>query len=864
MAGIAAETEKKHIIIDFQHLPHVDVSSEEQQWAKHSIFRVPQQITKRNPEAYHPQTVSIGPYHYGKPHLKAMEEHKKRALRHLLHRMGKPVEEYMAELKKVAKELMDSYEQLDDEWVKDEDGFLQLMLQDGSFFLEFRGRKNGKAGFDTYASNDPIFREMPHFTLTILEDLMMLENQLPGLVLSTIVRVGGGSDQSTELKEAGNGEGHYLRRNRWRLIGNASTTWESKIFNQRPKVRTVTEYHKAGVQFRCTDTFNLADLSFDPITGTLKLPKFFLGPGAESRYLNLVVFERLHVETRHTVSSYLWMFFEFIHSAEDVALLQANGIILTQTSSEAVLDVIRKLSRDINFVPYKLHLPFKAMEELEKCYQYKTNKWNKRFREWRLHLQQTYFRSPWSLISVIAAFILLDLTVTQTLYSALSYYYQQTHKGKSPSIFPLDPMAGIGAETEKKHIIIDFQHLPPVDVSSEEQQWAKHSIFRVPQQIKGNSKAYHPQMVSIGPYHYGKPHLKAMEEHKKRALRHLLHRTGKPVEEYMEELKKVAKELMDSYEQLDDEWVKDEDGFLQLMLQDGSFFLEFRGRKKGKVGFDTYASNDPIFRQMPHFTHTVNEDLMMLENQLPGLVLSTIVRVGGGSDQSPKLKEAGNGEGHYLRRTRWRLIGNASTNWESKIFNQRPKVRTVTEYHKAGVQFRCTNSFDLADLSFDPTTGTLKLPNFFLGPGAESRYLNQVVFERLHVETRHTVSSYLWMFFEFIHSAEDVALLQANGIILMQTSSEAVLDVIRKLSRDINFVPYKLHLPFKAMEELEKCYQYKTNKWNKRFREWRLHLQQTYFRSPWSIISVIAAFILLDLTVTQTLYSALSYYRSNK
>ncbi|KAG9451944.1 hypothetical protein H6P81_004848 [Aristolochia fimbriata] len=384
-----------------------------------SELGTPSDIVKRNTESYHPQTVSIGPYHYGKPHLKAMEEHKNRALRHLLHRTGKPAEEFMAELKKVAKELMDSYEQLDEEWVKDEERFAQLMLQDGSFFLEFRGRKNGKGGFDTYAPNDPIFREMPHLTLTILEDLMMLENQLPGLVLSTILRVGGGPEQSSEV---GNGEGHYLRRNRWRLIGNANTAWEYKFFNQRPKVRRVTDYHKAGVQFRCTKTFTLADLAFDPATDTLKLPQFFLGLGAESRYLNLVAFERLHVETRHTVSSYLWMFFEFIRSAEDVALLQANGVIMTQTSSEAVLDDIRKLSRDINFVPYKLHLPFKAMEELEKFYQTKTNKWNRRFREWRLHLQQTYFRNPWTLISVVAAFILLDLTVTQTIYSALSYY----------------------------------------------------------------------------------------------------------------------------------------------------------------------------------------------------------------------------------------------------------------------------------------------------------------------------------------------------------------------------------------------------------------------------------------------------------
>ncbi|KAI3866619.1 hypothetical protein MKX03_023831 [Papaver bracteatum] len=48
----------------------------------------------------------------------------------------------------------------------------------------------------------------------------------------------------------------------------------------------------------------------------------------------------------------------------------------------------------------------------------------------------------------------------------------------------------------------------------------------------GHIRIAHPQVASIGPYHFSNPRLKPMEVHKRRALRHFIKRGGDPVQSY--------------------------------------------------------------------------------------------------------------------------------------------------------------------------------------------------------------------------------------------------------------------------------------------------------------------------------------------
>lgn len=178
-----------------------------------------------------------------------------------------------------------------------------------------------------------------------------------------------------------------------------------------------------------------------------------------------------------------------------------------------------------------------------------------------------------------------------------------------------------------------------VDLPTEIQHWSKRSIYQVPACLTDlNKKAFKPQIVSFGPYHHGEQQLMPMEEHKHRALLHFLHRCGKPIELFLTSLAQVVQNLKDSYEPLGPEWKDNTERFLQLMILDGCFMLEVLRTRYTRISGD-YAPNDPIFSThgklhiMPYF----KRDMLMLENQLPLLLLEKLLDIEGNSSIDHKV-----------------------------------------------------------------------------------------------------------------------------------------------------------------------------------------------------------------------------------
>lgn len=183
-----------------------DAKSESELWKKRSIYKVAPYVAELNKKAYRPQAVSFGPYHNGHDHLWPMEEHKPRALLQFLRRSGKPLDKYLDSLREVVGALMECYDPLESPWKDDREGFLRLMILDGCFMLEIL--RTDVQALDDYAANDPIFSS--HGKLYIMpflkRDMLMIENQLPILLLERLVAV------ETDGKKVGNDDIHNIRK----------------------------------------------------------------------------------------------------------------------------------------------------------------------------------------------------------------------------------------------------------------------------------------------------------------------------------------------------------------------------------------------------------------------------------------------------------------------------------------------------------------------------------------------------------------------------------------------------------------------------------------------------------------------------
>ncbi|XP_078149715.1 UPF0481 protein At3g47200-like [Carex rostrata] len=376
----------------------VDISKEKADWNKSSIYRVTKfDFAKRhNPNAFTPQVISFGPFHHGSEHLKATEEAKHRALKHVLHRAGKRSEPFG----------------LDKEWKENPYEFLKMMLLDGCFMIEVL-RINERS--NDYATNDPVFssRMNPLRKPYIKRDMLLLENQLPLLVLKALLE----SNQFWETFLSFTDEeqinldveyinglvlsycGKNLKANLSTLANHPLELYRMSLLHEDlPPINEANGTHtylienavelwENGVHFRCKDTghVSLRDINFDSQTGTLELPVLPVHDGTECLLLNMVAYEQIHVGTGNDITSYVMFMDALINTADDVELFKMKKIIIDSLASHKhVADLFNKLSKEaahdapndmFNNVRYQLR-----------------NYYKKRRNKWRASLRRQYFQ----------------------------------------------------------------------------------------------------------------------------------------------------------------------------------------------------------------------------------------------------------------------------------------------------------------------------------------------------------------------------------------------------------------------------------------------------------------------------------------
>ncbi|XP_062183282.1 UPF0481 protein At3g47200-like [Phragmites australis] len=440
MEGESEKASSDSWVVDIKKkLENTDPLQEKKRWEKPSIYRVPEWVMNlTHEEAYQPQVVSLGPFHHGERALRPMEEHKQRAVLHIVKRSKRPLEEFIAAIEKVADELLDAYDGLADEWRREKRGrFVEMMVADGCFLLEvMKGLAEKKAPAD-YASNDPIFsvHGMLYLWVGIQSDMVVIGNQLPLLALQRLEAVWRGTYPSAAeinrlvrdflcqplqkgifLEGAGISDKHidelclhpldvFHKSFCGRSDCQGTGQWEWSV-------PSAVELKEAGIQFKKSKTQNVCDVVFQ--NGVLSMPAVPVHNSIEKIFLNLMVFERLHSDAGSNATAYMIFMDNLIDSEKDVALLRSKGIIKNLLSSDKeAANMFNILSKGAVLSPSsKLHDVRRELNAHCK------KPWNR----WRAIFVHKYLNNPWVFMSLITATILLFATLLQTIYAVVDFH----------------------------------------------------------------------------------------------------------------------------------------------------------------------------------------------------------------------------------------------------------------------------------------------------------------------------------------------------------------------------------------------------------------------------------------------------------
>ncbi|XP_019101897.1 PREDICTED: UPF0481 protein At3g47200-like [Camelina sativa] len=416
--------------------------------------------------------------------------------------------------------------------------------------------------------------------------------------------------------------------------------------------------------------------------------------------------------------------------------------------------------------------------------------------------------------------------------------------------------------------------------------WDKLCIYRVPQYLQeNNTKSYFPQTVSLGPYHHGNKHLLPMDRHKWRAVNMVMKRTAQGIEMYIDAMKDLEERARACYE---GPIGLSSNKFSEMLVLDGCFVLElFRGADEGfsELGYDR---NDPVFA-MRGSMHSIQRDMVMLENQLPLFVLDRLLELQLGPRNQTGLvaqlairffnplmptdepmtktdhtKLECSGELHCLDVFRRNLLRPSSNpeprlsrrrwSWKTRVADKRQQqlIHCVTELREAGIKFRRRKTDRFWDIRFK--NGYLEIPKLLIHDGTKSLFSNLIAFEQCHIESSNDITSYIIFMDNLIDSSEDVSYLHYCGIIEHWLGSDSeVADLFNRLCQEVAFDPQHSYLS----QLSNKVDRYYSRKWN----VLKAILKHKYFNNPWAYFSFFAALVLLVLTLFQSFFTAYPYFR---
>ncbi|KAG6751320.1 hypothetical protein POTOM_045848 [Populus tomentosa] len=408
-------------------------------------------------------------------------------------------------------------------------------------------------------------------------------------------------------------------------------------------------------------------------------------------------------------------------------------------------------------------------------------------------------------------------------------------------------------------IMIKINDLSPVS------NW---SIWKVPDSLRTvNGDAYNPHIISIGPLHRGKKKLQSMEVHKLYYMRSLLQRTP-DLHETLRSSAEAIEDFKGMVRACYAEPIHRRSGDLaEILLVDGCFMLELFIRYSKD---DLRVQDDPLFYSS-WIILALQRDLALLENQIPFFVLerlySQVVESSTIGQSLPSLPELALGffkSVLYINDENFRIIRRPYPHLLDLIHNcylppaiavrsnigERVSTQRATSLDVAGIVFRKGTKRNLFDLRFR-NDGALEIPPLLIHDSTVSLFQNLIAYEQLSRGTAQYITSYFSLMSRLVYDRRDAELLESKGIIENDTSGWKDVSVL--------FNDMCKQVAVQDFYYAELCQDLNTS-FGTRRALYKAALRKTYFRSPWTIVSVMAACVLLSLAVIQTVYTVLSYY----
>ncbi|KAK9101933.1 hypothetical protein Sjap_019187 [Stephania japonica] len=374
---------------------------------QHCIFRVPEGLRKLSENAFTPQAVSLGPLHCDKlQQFKAIENlkfHYRTAF--LAHQSWMELmNECKQNLKGIEKQARECYAE---EIELSSDEFVEMMMLDGCFLIEFFLRDRNGLLREEY---DPLF-DNPHFDNAFKVDLLLLENQLPFIVLTTLFSIVNNagvrklwnfSFLELAMKYYDIESLHLLRKPKHLLDLVLQKYIPPKTYTKQGNgsqdrftiIPRAVHLWETGVRFEPPqEERHLLDVSFEK--GVLKIPVIDIEYHTESLFQNLIAFEQYYKHSTY-VEDYTTLMGHLIYTESDVALLRQAKVVTNWLGNDRkVSDMFNKLGK--NVVTSKEY--FHYVHLYKELNNYCANPWHK----WTAMLKRDYFNTPWSLIAFLSA-----------------------------------------------------------------------------------------------------------------------------------------------------------------------------------------------------------------------------------------------------------------------------------------------------------------------------------------------------------------------------------------------------------------------------------------------------------------------------